>query len=201
MEFLLPIALLVLGTYMLNAKLQRQRVALLGSRFQPYQVEKLMEQLTDGYLRCLDESDPARREQIWHMLDATEVTLAEQFTRFAADFSKVDEAQARVSKLPLALPYADQLFLGSCFDVRKVFQIHARGIAAVAANRRALSARDKAFTMSAELFLMQHTCHWYCRSKAVASARLMARHKISYALVLDSVSPDTRSAYRDVVGD
>ena len=54
--------------------------------------------------------------------------------------------------------------------------------------------------MSAELFLMQHTCHWYCRSKAVAAARLMARHKISYTLVLDSVSPDTRAAYRDVVG-
>ena len=33
--------------------------------------------------------------------------------------------------------------------------------------------------MSAELFLMQHTCHWYCRSRAVASARMLARHKTS----------------------
>ena len=200
MEFLIPIALLALGTYVLNAKLQRQRVALLGGRFRPYQVEKLMEHLTDGYLRCLDEGDAARREQIWRMLDETEATLAGQFERFAADFSKVDEGQARVSKLPLAIPYADRLFPRTCFDVRKVFRVHALGIAAAAANRRALSARDKAFTMSAELFLMQHTCHWYCRSMAVASARLMARHKISYALVLDSVSPDTRTAYRDVVG-
>jgi hypothetical protein len=201
MEFLAPFALIAFGAYILNAKLQRRRVALLGSRFQPYQVEKLMEQLTDGYLRCLDESDATRREQIWHMLDATEATLADQFKRFAADFSRVDERQAQVSKLPLALPYADRLLPATCFDVRTVFRIHALGIASVAANRRELSARDKAFTMSAELFLMQHTCHWYCRSKAVASARLMARHKISYALVLDSVSPDTRAAYRDVVGD
>ncbi len=200
MEFLIPIALLALGAYVLNTKLQRRRVALLGSQFRPYQIEKLMEQLTDGYLRCLDEADAARREQIWRMLDATEATLAGQFERFAADFSTVDEGQARVSKLPLAIPYADRLFPRTCFDVRKVFRVHALGIAAAAANRRALSARDKAFTMSAELFLMQHTCHWYCRSMAVASARLMARHKISYALVLDSVSPDTRTAYRDVVG-
>ncbi|MGR4872080.1 hypothetical protein ACIPRI_24795 [Variovorax sp. LARHSF232] len=185
---------------MLNANLQRRRVALLGNRFHPYQVEKLMAQLTDGYLRCLDEGDATRREQIWRMLDATEATLADQFKRFAADFSEVAEGQAQVSKLPLAVPYADRLSPRTCFDVRKVFQIHALGIAAVAANGRALSARDKAFTMSAELFLMQHTCHWYCRSKAVASARLMARHKISYALVLDSVSPDTRAAYRKVVG-
>ena len=200
MEFLVPIVLIAFGAYMLNANLQRRRVALLGSCFHPYQVEKLMAQLTDGYLRCLDEGDPTRREQIWRMLDATEATLADQFKRFAADFAGVSEGQAQVSKLPLAVPYADRLFPGTCFDVRKVFQIHARGIAAVAANGRALSARDKAFTMSAELFLMQHTCHWYCRSKAVASARLMARHKISYALVLDSVSPDTRAAYRAVVG-
>ena len=200
MEFLVPIVLIAFGAYMLNAKLQRRRVALLGSCFHPYQVEKLMEHLTDGYLRCLDEGDPTRREQIWRMLDATEATLADQFKRFTADFSRVSEGQAQVSKLPLAVPYADRLFPRTCFDVRKVFQIHALGIAAVAANRRALSARDKAFTMSAELFLMQHTCHWYCRSKAVASARLMARHKISYALVLDSVSPDTRAAYRAVVG-
>jgi hypothetical protein len=200
MEFLVPIVLVALGTYMLNANLQRRRIALLGSRFHPYQVEKLMEQLTDGYLRCLDEDDATRREQIWRMLDATETTLADQFKRFANDFARVDEAQARVSKLPLAIPYADRLLPGTCFDARKVFQIHALGIAAVAANHDGLSARDKAFTMSAELFLMQHTCHWYCRSKAVASARLMARHKISHALVLDSVSARTRAAYRDVVG-
>jgi hypothetical protein len=107
----------------------------------------------------------------------------------------------RVSRFLLAIPFADRLFTKASFDVRQVFQIHAQGIAAVAANRRELTARDKAYTMSAELFLMQHTCHWFCRSRMVASARMMARHKTSYALLLDSVSPGTRLAYRQVVGN
>ena len=136
MEFLVPIVLIAFGgAYMLNAKLQRRRVVLLGSCFHPYQVEKLMEQLTDGYLRCLDEGDATRREQIWRMLDATEATLADQFKRFAADFSRVAVGQAQVSKLALAIPYADRLFPKTCFDVRKVFQIHALGIAAVGGGR------------------------------------------------------------------
>jgi hypothetical protein len=54
--------------------------------------------------------------------------------------------------------------------------------------------------LSAELFLMQHTCHWYCRSKVVASARLLARHKTSHQLALDSVAPATRAAYRSLTG-
>jgi len=47
---------------------------------------------------------------------------------------------------------------------------------------------------------MQHSCHWYCKSKAVASARLMARHKTSHAQVLDAVSPETRKAYAGLTG-
>jgi hypothetical protein len=49
--------------------------------------------------------------------------------------------------------------------------------------------------LSAELYLMQHTCHWFCKSRTVASARLLARHKTSYQQVLESVSPQTRQAY------
>ena len=62
------------------------------------------------------------------------------------------------------------------------------------------SQKDKAFIVMAELFLMQHTCHWFCRSRMVASARLMAQHKSPYAQVLRSVAPATREAYRAVVG-
>ena len=40
--------------------------------------------------------------------------------------------------------------------------------------------KDRAFAILAEMLLMQHTCHWYCRSKAVASARMLARHQTSY---------------------
>ena len=53
--------------------------------------------------------------------------------------------------------------------------------------------------MSAELFLMQHTCHWFCKSKTVASARMMARHQTTYAQLVAAVSPETRRAYGNLV--
>jgi hypothetical protein len=43
--------------------------------------------------------------------------------------------------------------------------------------------------MSAELFLMQHSCHWFCKSKAVASARMLVRHKTSHEQLIAAVSP------------
>ncbi|MCY1373545.1 hypothetical protein D9M69_608290 [compost metagenome] len=54
--------------------------------------------------------------------------------------------------------------------------------------------------MSAGLFLMQHTGHWFCKSKAVASARMLTRHQTSYEQLLEAVSPETREAYRALVG-
>jgi hypothetical protein len=51
----------------------------------------------------------------------------------------------------------------------------------------------------AELLLMQHSCHWFCRSKVVASARMLARHQTSYEQLLDAVNPETRRAYAAVL--
>ena len=64
------------------------------------------------------------------------------------------------------------------------------GIADAASNAQGQSPKRRAFTMSAELFLMQHTCHWYCKSKMVASARMLARHRTPYQQLVDSVSDD-----------
>ena len=55
--------------------------------------------------------------------------MVDQFRRFAASFARVDEPQARVSKFPIALPMASQLFPRATFDARKVFAVHAQGIA------------------------------------------------------------------------
>ena len=201
MDLLLLAALLLGGAYVLKTREQARRIALLGSHLGEYQIEKLMESLTQGYLRCLGEDDPERRDQIWNLLASSEQSVSSQFGRFAAGFAnKVDEPDARVSKLPFAVPYADKLLPAATFDLRKALAIHARGIAGAADNVQQLSPKAKAFTMSAELFLMQHTCHWFCRSKTVASARMMARHQSSYALLLDSVSPTTRAAYQTLVG-
>lgn len=192
--------LALVGAHLFKSREQHRRIALLGSHLRDYQIEKLMETLTEGYLRALGEADPERRAQIWALLDSTEQSLCRQFQRFTTEFAQLDEAQTRVSTLPVGLPLADRLLPRATFDLRKALAIHARGLANAAANRLGQSPRDKAYTLSAELFLMQHTCHWFCKSKAVASARLLARHKTSYEQVLAAVAPDTREAYLALVG-
>ena len=199
MEILVLFIVLGVVAFVLKSRDQRRRIALLASHLGNYEIEQLMEKLTDGYMRCLGEPNAERRAQIWSMLTTTEQDLSAQFTRFAAGFSRVNEADARVSKIPLALPLANSMFPAATFDVRKAFAIHAQGIADAAANRLEQTPKAKAFMMSAELFLMQHTCHWFCKSKIVASARMMARHQTSYQLALESVAPATREAYRQLL--
>ncbi|MFZ4623905.1 MAG: hypothetical protein ACOYNF_06665 [Rhodoferax sp.] len=195
MDILGVLILLFLGLHVLNLRDQRVRIALLGAHLGRYQIEKLLESLMQGYLRALGESDLQRQSTIWSMLETAEATLCEQFNRFALEFSSIDPAQTRVSRLALALPYAARWWPGNSFDVRKVLSVHAHAMTQAASNSRQLAPKGKAFTMMAELLLMQHTCHWFCRSKLVASARLLARHKTPYVQVLASVTPETRQAY------
>ena len=196
---ILIFAALVLGVLVLNKREQRQRIGLLGSHLSRYDIEKLMEGLTEGYLRALGESDADRQAQVWSFLDAQEVKLREQFHTFAQEFAREEGALTRVSKLPVALPFANTLLPAATFDLRQAFTIHAQAIADAIDNQAQRSQKAKAFTLSAELFLMQHTCHWFCRSKAVASARLLARHKTPYAKVLESVAPATRARYQALI--
>ena len=179
---------------------QGRRIALMGSHLGSYQIEKHLGTLTQGYLRALAEEDDVRREQIWALMRGTEQALASQFERFAAGFAKVDEADARVSKLPVGLPFATHWLPGATFDLRKALAIHARGISRAVADASQGSARAKAYTVMAELFLMQHTCHWFCKSRTVASARMLARHQTSYQQLVDSVGPATRASYCELVG-
>ena len=138
--------------------------------------------------------------QIWGTLAATEQTLAAQFSRFAGDFTRVPAPQAQISKLPFALPYAQPLLPGRwLFDARRLFELHARAIDALARNTAGLPHKERAYRMTAELYLMQHSCHWFCRSKNLASARLLARHRSSYAQVLAAVAPETRRDYEALV--
>ena len=199
MDILLLALFLSAGTWVLNAKEQRKRIALLGSHLAHYQIEKLMQTLTDGYLRALGESQEERRQQIWQLLSTTESQLSEQFSRFAADFAKVDEAHARVSRLSVPIPFADKLLPAMTFDVRRALAIHAKGIAHVVQNTGHLSPKDRAYMMTAELFLMQHTCHWFCKSKTIATARMLARHQTPHEQLVASVSAETRNAYRTLI--
>jgi hypothetical protein len=200
MDFLFLALLLAAAAYIFKTRYQRKRIALLGSHLGQYEIEKLMASLTEGYMRALHENDPQRRESIWHLLTATETRLCEQFNNFVAGFSRVEGAEARVSKLPVAIPHADRLFPDATFDLRQGLLVHAEGITRAVQNMHQATPKAKAFTLSAELFLMQHTCHWFCQSRTTASARLLGRHKTSYDQVLAAVAPETRRAYLELTG-
>lgn len=199
MDFFFAAALAALAFWTVRSHEQGRRIALLGRHLAQYQIEKHMETLTQGYLRALGEQDAGRREQIWLLLNGTERALRSQFARMAADFARTDADQARVSKLPFYVPFAARFAPAATFDMRHALALHARGIER-AMDAGDASPRDRAFTISAELLLMQHTCHWFCRSRTVASARTLARHKTSYDQLVASVSPQTRAEYLALTG-
>ena len=199
MDFLILVMLVLSGVWFLRSVEQRSRVALLGSFLGKYQIEALMENLTQGYLRALGENDLVRREQILNMLAAGEQSVALQFGSFATEFARLGEEQTRVSTLGMALPFATRLLPKATFDMREALRIHARGLAEAANSGQHRLPRDKAFTMSAELLLMQHTCHWFCRSKATASARTLLRHQTPHEQLVASVAPATRRDYQALV--
>ena len=61
MDILTLALLIAIGSYIVNHQQQRKRIALLASHLGHYQIEKLMEALTEGYLRALGESTPDLR--------------------------------------------------------------------------------------------------------------------------------------------
>ena len=193
------LALLFAALYFVKSKQQFARIALLGSHLARYRLESLMEELTEGYLRALDEKDPQRQEQLWNHLGQKEDILAEQLRRLAVEFAQVQSPLVRVGKWPIYLPFATQLVPAACFDMRDVLQFHSTSFGRALENPRGLARKDRAFVICAELFLLQHTCHWFCRSKTTASARLLARHQTTYAQVLASVAPETRTQYHRLV--
>ena len=183
--------------WMVKAKLQQQRIALLGRFLAGFTIEKNIETVTQGYLRALGETEPGRREQVLNLLRTQEKELCSQTRQLARDFAAVDPKAARVSKLPLWLPFAASL--APSFDMREALGVHARGICRAVDGDTGRSPKDRAFAISAELLLMQHTCHWFCRSRMVASARMLGRHKTSYEQLLAAVLPQTRSEYLALV--
>ena len=199
METYVLLMMIGFGAYAIRSADQRRRIALLGSHLKNYQIEKLMEALTEGYIRALDAGDSGRSEQIWGRMNDKEAALSDQFARFAADIARLDPDATRMSRLAWSLPFADRLFPRLAFDMRKALQIHARGIAEVVRNAAMRSPRERAFTLSAEMILMQHTCHWFCKSRTIASARMLARHQTTYERAVASVSPETRQAYLELL--
>lgn len=192
-ELISLLAVAGMALHWLNQQDRRKRTALLASHLQPFQIERLMQQLTENYMRALGESDPSRQVQVLQLQEEAEQQLARQFQDLACSFAQVPAPQARTLKL--ALPGIDKVLPQATFDTRRVMQIHADGIDRAVRNAASQAPKDRAFTVMAEMFLMQHSCHWYCRSKTIASARMLAQHKTCYEQALDAVTPETRQAY------
>lgn len=197
MEFLSLLFVLATAIHWLNTQGQRQRTALLAEQLRPYQIEKHMEQLTGAYMRALDETDAERQQQILQLQAPAEEQLAQEFQSLARDFAKLPAPVTRAFKV--ALPYIDQLSPKATFDMRRMLEVHAQGIERTARNQQGLTPKERSFRMMGEMFLMQHSCHWFCRSKTIASARMVTQHQTRYEQALDAVSPETRQAYLAVV--
>ena len=203
MEFLILVVLLV-GFWVLKNREQQQRIALLGGVLSRFEIEKLMQTLMDGYLRALGESTVERQTQVWEHLALQEERLNAQFQQFANAFSEVWADDALISTLPIAFPWAHKIFPAAALDARALMRLHADAFAAAFVRQPApvqqADPKDRAFAITAELLLMQHSCHWFCRSKTIASARLVAQHKTGYEQVLAAVAPTTRLAYQSLTG-
>ncbi len=196
------LSLMALGAgWVLRARDQQRRIARLSTHLAGRGIERHIEALADGYLRALGEPDPQRAAAVWTLLEGHEQALAREVAQLARSFADVPAEQARVSRLPVWLPGATRW--GPWFDMRELLQLHARGIRRavdVPRGQGAAQARDRAYTVSAEMLLLQHGCHWYCRSRTVASARMVARHRTPHAQLLAGVSGQTRSAYQALTG-
>ena len=199
MEFLLLLGLALVGLRVLALRDTRERIALLASHLQRHRIEPRMGQLIDGYLRAAGEPDPERAQPDGQNLAEVEQALAGELTQLAADLQGVWGERMRVCRWPVAVPHATRFFPHAGFDFRALVQVHAQGFQAVLRNDEALPPRDRAFRATAELLLFQHSCHWYCRSRWVADARLLAAHKTPHSQVLASVSPATRTDYLSLV--
>lgn len=200
MEPLILALLLGAGLHLANRFEQRERIALLARHLGRFPIERDMGTLVEGYLPALTEADPGRRTLRLQELQAVEQRLLARLQEFNDVFKTVWGEHVRVSRWPMAVPRATRMFPRQSFDLREAFVIHGDGIARAVENVDALTDRDRAFRITAELLLMQHSCHWYCRSRNVAHARLLAHHQSSHAQVLAGVDERTRRAYLALVG-
>jgi len=196
MDSVLILLMVALAWQVLRVRYQRARIALLGRHLGSMQLERHMETLTQGYSRAIREETESRQLQVLETFAQTERAMASQANSLANAMQKESPQAARVSKLSLCVPYIERFVPAATRDFRELLHIHAAGLRHVVDNEDHLDAKARAFQLSAELYLLQHSCHWFCKSRAVADARLMLRHQVNHQKVLESVSAATRYAYQ-----
>lgn len=196
METTLTLLMLFVTWQVLRTRYQRSRILLLGSHLSRLQIERHMETLTQGYARALREDSEARQLPIFETFANTERAIAGQVQTLAKGMRDEPALATSMSVLPFCVPYAERLLPAAMLrDFRELLQIHAEGLRRVLDGEPDWDAKDRAFHLSAEIYLLQHSCHWFCKSRTVADARLKVLHNLTHQKVLDSVSEATRTAY------
>lgn len=179
----------------LRVRYQRAHIALLGSHLANLQIERHMETLTQGYTRAIHEESESRQLQVLETYAQTERIVASQVQALANSMQKESRDATRICTLSFCLPYAERFLPSATRDSRQLLRIHAAGLRHVVDNVEQWDPKSRAYHLSAELYLLQHSCHWFCKSRSIADARLMLRHQVQHQKVLDSVSSVTRDAY------
>lgn len=200
MDFVFGVVLLAVVWRVLCLRYQRERIVLLARHLSRLQLERHMQTLTEGYLRAIRADSESRQLQVLETFVQTEQAVAAQAQTLAQSMQKESEQTTRIGLQRICVPFIERFLPALTRDFRDLLKIHAQGLRGVVDNENNLDPKDRAFCLSAELFLLQHSCHWFCKSRGVADARLMLRHKVDIQKVLESVSDATRSAYLQWLG-
>ncbi|MEQ4619416.1 MAG: hypothetical protein ABN482_15430 [Corticimicrobacter sp.] len=195
-DIVLILLVIALAWQVLRVRYQRMHITLLGGHLANLQLERHMETLTQGYTRAIHEASESRQLQVLETFAPTERSVAAQLQTLANAMQKESAEAASMGTFALCIPYAERFMPSAVRDFRKLLQIHAVGLRHAVDNEAGWDPKARAFHLSAELYLFQHSCHWYCKSRTVADARLMVRHQVKHEKVLESVSEVTRSAYQ-----
>ncbi|MCD0503462.1 hypothetical protein [Bordetella petrii] len=196
----MDVALILLAVFVvwqvLRARYQRSKIALLGRHLANLQLERHMETLTQGYTRAIHEDSESRQLQVLETFAQTERAVAAQVQTLASSMQKDGPQATRMGALSFCVPYGERFLPAAALrDFGALLHIHAAGLRHAVDNVDSWDPKTRAFHLSAELYLLQHSCHWFCKSRTVADARLLVRHQVKHQKVLESVSEVTRSAY------
>jgi len=195
MDFALSVFMVAGIWIVLRGRYQRSHIALLASYLSELSLERHMETLTQGYSRAIHEDSESRQLQVFETYHQTEQAVASQVRRLADSMQRENRQATSMCASKMCVPYVERFLPALTRNFVDLLQIHADGLKYVVDNEEGLSLKDRAFHLSAELFLFQHSCHWYCKSRTVADARLLLRHQVDHRKVLESVSSKTRNAY------
>jgi hypothetical protein len=194
MDIAITLIMFAVAWQAVRIRYQRERIALLGRHLAKLQIERHMETLTQGYTRAIHEQDESRQLQVLATFAPTEQAVAAGVEALARSMQDENPQATGMGPFRFCLPYAER-FLSATRDFQALLRIHSVGLRHVVDNPAGWDPKTRAFHLSAELYLLQHSCHWYCKSRNVADARLLMRHQVDHQKVLASVSETTRSAY------